>query len=102
MTIDRMTLKALFEKGSVMLEACLRHDDLLREMMAYVANRMMDMEVESLTGAGHGERAPMRTNHRNSYRERAWETRVGTFDLAIPKPRKDSYFPAFLEPHRAS
>ena len=94
MTIDRMTLKALVEKGS--------DEDLLREMMAYVANRMMDMEVESLTGAGHGERTPMRTNHRNGYRERAWETRVGTVDLAIPKLRKGSYFPAFLEPRRAS
>lgn len=94
MTIDRMTLKALVEKGS--------DDDLLREMMAYVANRMMDMEVESLTGAAHGERTPSRTNHRNGYRERPWETRVGTVDLAIPKLRKGSYFPAFLEPRRAS
>jgi transposase-like protein len=102
MTIDRMTLKALVEKGSVMLKACLRHDDLLREMMAYVANRMMDMEVESLTGAGHGERTPARINQRNGYRERAWETRVGTVDLAIPRLRKGSYFPAFLEPRRAS
>jgi putative transposase len=67
MTIDRMTLKALVEKGS--------DEDLLREMMAYVANRMMHLEVESLTGAGHGERTPTRTNHRNGYRERAWETR---------------------------
>ena len=66
MTIDRMALKTLVEKGS--------DDDLLREMMAYVANRMMDMEVESLTGAAHGERSPARTNHRNGYRERAWET----------------------------
>jgi transposase-like protein len=93
MTIDRMTLKALVEKGS--------DEDLLREMMAYVTNRMLDMEVESLTGAGHGERTPMRTNHRNGYRERAWETRVGAVDLAIPKLRKGSYFPAFLEPRRA-
>jgi transposase-like protein len=54
-------------------------------MMAYVANRMMDMEVEGLTGAAHGERSPTRTNHRNGYRERAWETRVGTVDLEIPK-----------------
>jgi transposase-like protein len=71
-------------------------------MMAYVANRMMDMEVESLTGAGHGERTPARINQRNGYRERAWETRVGTVDLAIPRLRKGSYFPAFLEPRRAS
>ena len=88
MTIDRMTLKALIEKGS--------DDDLLREMMAYVANRMMDLEVESLTGAAHGERSSARINHRNGYRERAWETRAGTVDLEVPKLRKGSYFPAFL------
>ena len=63
---------------------------------------MMDMEVEGLTGAGHGERSPARINHRNGYRERAWDTRVGTVDLEIPKLRKGSYFPAFLEPRRAS
>jgi putative transposase len=94
MTIDRMTLKALIEKGS--------DDDLLKEMMAYVANRMMDMEVESLTGAAHGERSSASTNQRNGYRERTWETRAGTVDLEIPKLRKGSYFPAFLEPRRAS
>ena len=94
MTIDRMTLKALVEKGS--------DDDLLREMMAYVANRMMDLEVEGLTGAAHGERSPARLNHRNGYRERAWNTRAGTVDLEIPKLRKGSYFPMFLEPRRAS
>ena len=94
MTIDRMTLKALIEKGS--------DDDLLREMMAYVANRMMDLEVEGLTGAAHGERSASRITHRNGYRQRAWETRAGTVDLEIPKLRKGSYFPAFLEPRRAS
>jgi transposase-like protein len=94
MTIDRMSLKALVEKGS--------DDDLLREMMAYVANRMMDLEVEGFTGAAHGERSPSRLNHRNGYRQRAWGTRVGTVDLEIPKLRKGSYFPAFLEPRRAS
>ena len=56
MTIDRMTLKALIEKGS--------DDDLLREMMTFLANRMMDLEVESLTGAAHGERTPARINQR--------------------------------------
>lgn len=94
MTIDRMTLKALVEKGS--------DDDLLREMMTYVANRMMDMEVESLTGAAHGERSAARVNHRNGYRERTWETRAGAIDLEIPKLRKGSYFPGFLEPRRAA
>ena len=94
MTIDRMTLKALVEKGS--------DDDLLREMMSYVANRMMDLEVENVTGAAHGERSPARLNHRNGYRQRPWDTRVGTVELEIPKLRKGSYFPAFLEPRRAS
>jgi putative transposase len=94
MTIDRMALKALIEKGW--------DDDLLREMMTFLANRMMDLEVEDLTGAAHGERSPARINHRNGYRERAWETRVGTVELEIPKLRKGSYFPAFLEPRRAS
>jgi len=94
MTIDRMTLKALVEKGS--------DDDLLREMIGFVANRMMDMEVEGLTGASWGERSAGRVNHRNGYRERSWETRAGTVDLAIPKLRKGSYFPGFLEPRRAA
>ena len=94
MTIDRMTLKALIEKGS--------DDDLLREMIGFVANRMMEMEVEGLTGATYGERSVARVNQRNGYRERDWETRAGTVELAIPKLRKGSYFPTFLEPRRAS
>ena len=94
MTIDRMALQALLEKGS--------DDDLLREMMAYVANRMMDLDVEARTGAAHGERSPDRVNQRNGYRERQWDTRAGTVELAIPKLRKGSYFPAFLEPRRAA
>jgi transposase-like protein len=83
MTIDRMTLKALLEKGS--------DDDLLREMIGFVANRMMDLEVEGETGAAYGERSLARVNQRNGYRERSWETRAGTVELAIPKLRKGSY-----------
>jgi transposase-like protein len=94
MTIDRMTLKALLEKGS--------DDDLLREMIGFVANRMMDVDVEGLTGASWNERSVARMNQRNGYRERAWETRAGTVELAIPKLRKGSYFPTFLEPRRAA
>jgi transposase-like protein len=60
----------------------------------------MELEVEGLTGAGHGERDPGRINHRNGYRGRDWETRAGTVELRIPKLRKGSYFPAFLEPRR--
>ena len=94
MTIDRMTLKALLEKGS--------DTDLLRQMIAYVTTCMMDAEVESLTGAAHGERDPDRTNQRNGYRTRPWHTGVGTVPVAIPKLRKGSYFPSFLEPRRTA
>ena len=94
MTIDRVLLKDLIEKGS--------DADLLRETMTFVVNRMMDSEVESLTGAAHGERSADRTNHRNGYRERPWDTRAGTIPVAIPKLRKGSYFPSFLEPRRTS
>ena len=94
MTIDRITLKELVEKGSDV--------DLLREMLAFVTGRMMEMEVESLTGASHGERSDDRVNQRNGYRTRNWETRAGTVPVAIPKLRKGSYFPSFLDPRRAS
>jgi putative transposase len=94
MTIDRITLKELVEKGSDV--------DLLREMLAFVTGRMMEMEVESLTGAAHGERSDDRVNQRNGYRTRNWETRAGTVPVAIPKLRKGSYFPSFLDPRRAS
>lgn len=94
MTIDRLLLKDLIEKGS--------DSDLLREMMTYVANRMMDLDVETLTGAAYNERSADRSNQRNGYRERDWHTRAGTIPVAIPKLRKGSYFPSFLEPRRTS
>src|SRR5256885_6602541 len=60
----------------------------------------MELESEALCGAGHGERSAERITHRNGYRERDWETRAGTVELRIPKLRKGSYFPGFLEPRR--
>src|SRR2546428_13761413 len=92
MTDEMMTLRALLEKNS--------DADLLREMVGFAAQRLMELEVESLTGAAHGERSPDRINSRNGYRDRDWETRAGTVELRIPKLRKGSYFPAFLEPRR--
>jgi transposase-like protein len=92
MTDEMMSLRALLEKNS--------DADLLREMVGFAAQRLMELEVESLTGATHGERSPDRINHRNGYRDRDWETRAGTVELRIPKLRKGSYFPAFLEPRR--
>jgi putative transposase len=60
----------------------------------------MEMEVAGLTGTGYGEKSAERLAQRNGYRERDWETRAGTVELRIPKLRKGSYFPGFLEPRR--
>src|SRR3989454_3782022 len=87
-----MSLRTLLEKSS--------DADLLREMVGFAAQRLMELEIESLTGAGHGERSPERINHRNGYRDRVWETRAGAVELRIPKLRRSSYFPGFLEPRR--
>jgi putative transposase len=92
MTNDMMTLRTLLEKSS--------DADLLREMIGFTAQRLMALEVEGLTGAAPGERSPERINQRNGYRDRVWETRAGTVELHIPKLRKGSYFPTFLEPRR--
>jgi transposase-like protein len=92
MTNEMMTLCTLLEKSS--------DADLLREMIGFTAQRLMALEVEGLTGAAPGERSPDRINQRNGYRDRVWETRAGTVELHIPKLRKGSYFPAFLEPRR--
>lgn len=62
----------------------------------------MELEVESLCGANCGERSEGRLTKRNGYRERTWETRAGAIDLLIPKLRRGSYFPAFLEPRRTA
>ena len=94
MTDDRMTLIELIEKGA--------DADLVRDLLAFAAKRMMDLEVEARTGAPAGARSPDRLTHRNGYRERAWETRAGRIELAIPKLRKGSYFPSFLEPRRTA
>jgi len=92
MTDPMMTLRTLLEKSS--------DADLLREMIGFTAQRLMALEVENLTGAAPGERSPERINQRNGYRDRVWETRAGTVELHIPKLRKGSYFPGFLEPRR--
>ena len=60
----------------------------------------MALETDALCGAGHGERTAERINQRNGFLDRDWETRAGTVELRIPKLRKGSYFPGFLEPRR--
>jgi len=76
--------------------------DFLRELIQDAAQRLMDIEVAAVCGAGHGERRPERENQRNGYRSRQWDTRAGTIGLNIPKLRRGSYFPSFLEPRRTA
>ena len=96
MATDRMALletvrKALAE-GDV---------DFLRTGIQALAQAVMEAEVSELTGLPHGERAPeRRLTHRNGYRERRWDTRVGTIELAIPRVRDGSYYPSLLDPRR--
>jgi transposase-like protein len=92
MTNEMMSLRTLIEKAP--------DADLLREMIGFAAQRLMELEVGELTGAAYGEKSAARLAQRNGYRERSWETRAGTVELRIPKLRKGSYFPGFLEPRR--
>jgi transposase-like protein len=76
------------------------HGDFLKDAVALVAAQLMDAEVAAQIGAGLGEVSADRVTHRNGYRPRGWETRVGEIELQIPKKRSGSYFPSFLEPRR--
>jgi hypothetical protein len=77
--------------------------DFLRESLSWVVQQLMEAEVSELVGAERGERSPEeRLTHRNGYRARRWDTRAGELELAIPKLRRGSYFPSFLEPRRRS
>src|SRR5512139_2067264 len=94
MTQDRMQLSELLEKAGA--------DDIVRDMIGFVAQRLMELDVDNRCGAGHGERSEVRTNSRNGFRDRQWDTRAGSVALRIPKLRAGSYFPPFLEPRRTT
>ncbi len=94
MTDDSIALKALIEKAP--------DADFLREMIGFAAERLMALGVDALCGASHGERSAERTNMRTGYREWVWESRAGAVTLPVPKLRKGSYLPFFLEPRRTA
>ena len=97
MVKERMDLLELLRKGGVDGDV-----DFLREALRVLVEGIMDAEVSSRIGAEYGERCPERVTRRNGYRSRAWDTRVGTMELHIPKLREGSYFPSLLEPRRRS
>src|SRR5215213_9076314 len=78
------------------------HVDVVRESVAWVVAELMDAEVSVQVGAELGEVSSERVTHRNGYRPRAWQTRAGEIELAIPKLRSGSYFPSVLEPRKRS
>ncbi len=94
MADERMALVELVEKQA--------DGDLVREMLAFAAERIMELEVEARTGASKGARSPLREVQRHGYRDRDWDARAGRIALEIPKLRKGSYFPSFLEPRRTA
>src|SRR6186713_2399877 len=94
MTTATMALTELAEKGADI--------DVLRQMVQFMAQRLMELDVEGRCGAGYDEKSAERINSRNGYRERTWDTRAGSVELKIPRLRQGSYFPEFLEPRRTA
>jgi putative transposase len=94
MTEDRLPLTELLQKSG--------EGDFLRSVAESVLQLLMEADVEGLVGAGRHERSADRLNWRNGYRERSFDTRLGSLSLKIPKLRQGSYFPPFLEARRTT
>jgi putative transposase len=96
--MERMAIEEVVRK--VLLED---HADVVRESVRWVAAQLMESEVSELVGAERGERRPEdRATYRNGYRSRRWDTRAGEIELQIPRLRRGSYFPSFLQPRKHS
>ena len=91
----RIGLSELLRKAMIEQDA-----DFLKEGVRVLSQALMELEVEEHVGAGRHERSASRTGQRNGYRERSWDTRVGTVELKVPRVRDSSYFPSLLEPQK--
>jgi putative transposase len=94
---DRMAIEEVVRK--VLAD---EHADVIRDSVRWVVHELMEAEVSELVGAKLGERTEDRATHRNGYRPRRWDTRAGEIELQIPKLRRGSYFPSFLQPRKRS
>src|SRR6195256_4039912 len=84
----------------VLRKAGVEQADFLREGVRVLTQELMEMEPAEHIGAARHERTPERNGYRNGYRERPWDTRVGTIELQVPRVRDGSFFPSLLEPRR--
>src|SRR6202171_4098273 len=84
----------------VLRKAGVEQADFLREGVRVLAQELMELEVSEQLGADRHERTPDRNGYRNGYRERPWDTRVGTIELQVPRVRDGSFFPSLLERRR--
>jgi transposase-like protein len=91
----RIGLKELLRKAQIEGDA-----EFLKEGVRVLSQMLMEMEVEQHIGASRHERSPGRIGQRNGYRQRSWDTRVGSVELSVPRVRDSSYFPSLLEPRR--
>src|ERR671933_773558 len=90
----RMALAEVLRKAGV------EQPDFLREGVRVLAQELMELELAEHVGAERHERSPERTGYRNGYRERPWDTRVGTLELQVPRVRDGSFYPSLLEPRK--